>query len=158
MESNVVNKRGDVTMRRRKAREIAIQSLYRIEMNAVSAEDAVHAVMEQMRSESENWQEADDRALAFILKLVKGVREHIDRIDDIFSRHLQGWKLDRLSKVDLQVLRLAVFEMYYDNETPPKVAVNEAVDLAKAFGTEDSGKFVNGVLGKVLQQLGKVEN
>lgn len=144
---------------RRQAREIAVQSLYRIEMNEVSAEEAVHAVLEQIRSEHEQEQrmEMDDRTLNFILTLVKGVRERVERIDSIIGRNLRGWKLDRLSRVDRQILRIAVFEMMFGDEIPPVVAVNEAVELAKSFGDEQSGKFVNGVLGKILQKKNKVE-
>lgn len=142
---------------RRQAREIAVQSLYWIEMNEVSAEEAVHSVMEQLRELEEKDLKEDDKTLAFILALVKGVRERLDSIDEWISRSLRGWKLDRLSRVDKQILRMAVFEMIYYDETPPIVAVNEAVELAKAFGDEQSGKFVNGVLGKILQDREEVK-
>ena len=78
----------------------------------------------------------------------------ISEIDQLLTNYLQGWQVDRLSRVDREVLRLAVFEMMYrDDDIPPKVAVNEAIELAKHFGTEESGKFVNGVLGKMLKQF-----
>jgi transcription antitermination protein NusB len=81
------------------------------------------------------------------------VWEHKVAIDDMLEHYLKGWQMSRLSRVDRQILRLATFEMVFADDVPAKVAVNEAIDLAKHFGTEDSGKFVNGVLGKMIQEV-----
>jgi len=78
--------------------------------------------------------------------------EHARDIDRLLIRYLKGWTMDRLSRVDRQILRLAVYEMLIRGDTPPKVAVNEAIELAKHFGTEESGRFVNGVLGRMLKE------
>ncbi|MBB6730520.1 transcription antitermination factor NusB [Cohnella zeiphila] len=143
-------------MRRRLAREIAVQSLYQMEMNAVDGRTAVDTVMEEARHENEI--EADvrelDAAESFTRELVNGVESRLSEIDRMLETYLTGWQVDRLSRVDLQILRLAAFELQYGKEAPPKVVVNEAIELAKHFGTEESGKFVNGVLGRMIREGG----
>lgn len=146
-------------MKRRQAREIAVQSLYRMEMNEISVREAVQNVLEQMISEREYEENKtiahpEESELTFVYTLVEGVLEHQALIDTKILSALQGWEMDRLSRVDRQILRVAVFEMQYveDDQTPPKVIINEAIDLAKSFGVEESGKFVNGVLGKMIQE------
>ena len=77
------------------------------------------------------------------------ILEHLDEIDQILNEYSRGWKTTRMNRVDLTALRLAVYEMKMDEEVPVGVAINEAVELAKLFGGEDSGSFVNGILGKI---------
>lgn len=89
--------------------------------------------------------------LKLINDKVMAIREHIDQIDDILNSCMEGWKTSRLSKVDLTVLRLAVYEIRFDERIPVKVSINEAVELAKKYGTEKSGGFVNGVLRRVAE-------
>ncbi|WP_051318399.1 transcription antitermination factor NusB [Cohnella thermotolerans] len=141
-------------MRRRLAREIAVQSLYQIEMNGVDGQTAVDIVMEEARHDNEI--EADVSGLsgidAFTRELVAGVQDKRAEIDRALERALTGWQVDRLSRVDLQILRLAAFELQFRPDVPPKVVVNEAIELAKHFGTEESGKFVNGVLGRMIRE------
>lgn len=146
-------------MKRRKAREIAVQALYRIEMNRIPAEEAVRLVLEQVQSEeeAEKPEAPDERTYRFIVSLVDGTLSCLDEIDRNLARYLQGWQLDRLSRVDRQILRAAVYEIFRMEEVPPKVAVNEAIELAKRFGGEESGKFVNGVLGKMLREQDRLE-
>jgi N utilization substance protein B len=88
-----------------------------------------------------------------VRELVNGVTEHKAAIDDMLQHYLTGWQVDRLSRVDRQILRLACFELVFRDDVPPKAAINEAIELAKHFGTEESGKFVNGVLGRLLQEI-----
>ncbi len=88
---------------------------------------------------------------------MEGTQSNRERIDKVLSEYLKGWQIDRLSRVDREVLRLAVYELLYTKDTPPKVVVNEAIELAKHFGTEESGKFVNGVLGKLFKELDAVQ-
>jgi N utilization substance protein B len=78
-------------------------------------------------------------------------------IDKLLQAYLTGWRIERLSKVDQQILRLAVYEMVYRDDVPARVAINEAIELAKRFGGEESGKFVNGVLGKMIRQLDELK-
>jgi transcription antitermination protein NusB len=142
-------------MKRRVAREIALQSLYQIEMNEVSPREAVaHAINEaENDNEGQLDVEAEKISSQYIHELVDGTQANKAKIDEWLAEYLKGWKMDRLSKVDRQVLRLAVYEMVYREDVPPKVVVNEAIELAKHFGSDESGKFVNGVLGKMIKEL-----
>ncbi|WP_019532747.1 transcription antitermination factor NusB [Paenibacillus ginsengihumi] len=140
-------------MRRRLARELALQCLYQIEMNDVSAEAAIDHVLEEAQTEDEAklMQEKDQISAQYVTELVKGTASRRSDIDALLSDYLKGWQMDRLSKVDRQILRLAAYEMIYRDDVPPKVVVNEAIEMAKLFGTEESGKFVNGVLGQLIK-------
>jgi transcription antitermination protein NusB len=142
-------------MKRRVAREIALQSLYQIEMNHVSPMDAVTSVIEEAENDNESELEVTDEKLSpdYIVELVEGTFTHKKEIDILLEEYLKGWQMDRLSRIDREVLRLAVYEMVYRDDVPPKVVVNEAIELSKHFGTEESGKFVNGVLGKMIREL-----
>lgn len=142
-------------MKRRVAREIVVQSLYQMEMNEVESSEAVTMLLDEAAEENETDRTIGDEALMrdYVLSHVNGIWEAKPAIDDMLEHYLKGWQMSRLSRVDRQILRLAAYEMIYLNDVPAKVAVNEAIELAKHFGTEDSGKFVNGVLGKMIQDL-----
>lgn len=142
-------------MKRRIAREIAVSSLYQMEMNDVTATEAVDMLMEEARSDNEIGADfvENDQTDQYVRELVLGVAERKAAIDDMLQQFLTGWQVDRLSRVDRQVLRLACYEMVFRDDVPPKAAINEAIELAKHFGTEESGKFVNGVLGKLMLEL-----
>lgn len=139
-------------MKRRTAREYAVQSLYQMEMNATDARQAVETVIRDGRDDEGDPPEVKPEDVDYVVGLVQGTLEHVRDIDRMLSRYLKGWSMDRLSRVDRQILRLAVYEMLIHDDTPPKVAVNEAIELAKHFGTEESGRFVNGVLGRMLKE------
>lgn len=141
-------------MKRRLAREITVQSLYQIEMNGVSGDDAVNIVLEEARQDNEIGADVAELAAidAFTRELVQGVQSHKEVIDRKLSAYLTGWQVDRLSRVDRQILRLAAYEMMYRKDVPPKVVINEAIEVAKHFGLEENGKFVNGVLGRMLRE------
>lgn len=143
-------------MRRRTARELAVQSLYHMEMNAVTAEQAVETMLEEAQSEESGMNITPGstvRLSSFTLELVTGTVSVQSAIDDLLADYLKGWQIERLSRVDRQILRLAVYEMVFRDDVPPRVAINEAIELAKHFGTEESGKFVNGVLGQMIKRL-----
>ncbi len=142
-------------MKRRVAREIALQSLYQIEMNEVSPREAVANAVHEAENDNEGQLDVDAEKIPpqYIHELVEGTQTYKATIDEWLAEYLKGWQMDRLSKVDREVLRLAVYEMVYRDDVPPKVVVNEAIELAKHFGTEESGKFVNGVLGKMIKEL-----
>jgi N utilization substance protein B len=93
----------------------------------------------------------------FIKNLVKGVLEKMPEIDEIITKTAPEWPLDQITVIDRNILRLGVFELIFSKEVPPKVAINEAVELGKTFGGESSGKFVNGVLGTLYKQLPESE-
>lgn len=146
-------------MKRRTAREVAVQSLYHMEMNDVSANTAIEMVIEEGNDDDPHTAvKTDPNQNKFILKIVEGVWGKREEIDQLLIEYLKGWKMDRLSKVDHQILRIAAFEMIYDLDSPPKVIVNEAIDLSKHFGTDESGKFVNGVLGKMIKEIDEIKN
>jgi len=146
-------------MKRRLAREITVQSLYQMEMNGVAAEEAVAMVLTEVKEENET--EIEIRNFSemntYVLSLVQGTWSNKERIDHLLSEYLKNWQMDRLSRVDRQILRLACYEMVFSEDVPPKVVVNEAIELAKHFGTDESGKFVNGVLGKMIRELEQIK-
>ncbi len=130
---------------RRAAREIAVQILYQMDVNGVSANQAIAFFVHLMEGEKE--------MVPFAEELVRGVEEHLDEIDELIRKHSSNWRLDRMAWVDRNVMRLGVYELLYRPDTPPKVVLNEAVDLGKKFGTDDSGSFINGILDSVHHQL-----
>ncbi|WP_454191903.1 transcription antitermination factor NusB [Paenibacillus sp. Marseille-Q7038] len=142
-------------MKRRLAREFVVQSLYSMEMNAVEAEQAVNMLFNEAAEENEGEVEvkSEDAMRAYVLEHVRGVWETKDALDKLLVDYLKGWQVSRLSRVDRQILRLAAYEMLYREDVPAKVSVNEAIELSKHFGTVESGKFVNGVLGKMIQDI-----
>lgn len=146
-------------MKRRIAREIAVQCLYQMEMNEVSIQDAIASLIEEAQQDNEANTEIKDVAqlTAYVQKLVESTQSAKQQIDDLLTEYLKGWAMDRLSRVDREILRLATFEMVFSDDVPPKAVVNEAIDLSKHFGTEESGKFVNGVLGKMIKDLDQLK-
>lgn len=147
-------------MKRRIAREMVIQSLYQLEMTEVTPQQAVDMIVQESAAHDNEIgvkQEHAEAMHAHVLDWVRATWEHRVGIDELLTRYLKGWHFDRLSRVDRQILRLATYEMKYRNDIPPKVAINEAINLAKHFGTEESGKFVNGVLGQLMRNMEEIE-
>ncbi|RAP76480.1 transcription antitermination factor NusB [Paenibacillus montanisoli] len=147
-------------MKRRLAREIVVQSLYQLEMNEeATAASAVDMLVDEVREENEIEANAADvdRIDEYVREMVRGVMERKAAIDDMLQHYLTGWQVDRLSRVDRQILRLACYELVFRDDVPPKAIINEAIELAKHFGTDESGKFVNGVLGRLLQALDELK-
>jgi N utilization substance protein B len=94
---------------------------------------------------------------AFIFDLIKGVETNLPEIDQIIGKTAPEWPLEQITIIDRNILRLGIYELMFAKEVPPKVAINEAVELGKAFGGESSGKFINGVLGTLYKQLPEEE-
>ena len=130
-----------MTGTRHKARTIALQALYEVD----SAARRPDAVAERLLSET-NLSELNSE---FVRELVNGTIKNKDEIDRNIKKFAPAWPVDQIAIVDRNILRLAIFEILFDNKVPVKVAVNEAVELAKTFGSDNSAKFVNGVLGSV---------
>ncbi|WP_458121912.1 transcription antitermination factor NusB [Paenibacillus sp. Z6-24] len=147
-------------MKRRLARELTVQSLYQMEMNEVKAEEAIMMLLEEAAADNESEVELRDEAQlkTYVIDVISGIWENKEAIDQLLVDYLQNWQVSRLSRVDRQILRLAVYEMVFAEGVPAKVAVNEAIELSKHFGTEESGKFVNGVLGKMIHDLDKLKS
>lgn len=99
----------------------------------------------------------EDNNLKFIKKIGKGVKKNLVEIDKIINISAPEWPITQIAQVDLSILRLAIFELIFDDEVPPKAVINEAVELGKAFGGENTSKFVNGVLGTVYRNSEKYE-
>ena len=131
--------------KRHKARELALQILFHLEYNPENPEDALTLICKNFKSSE------SDRI--FSKKLVLGVFESIERIDTLISQSSKNWRMERMSYVDRSILRLGTFEMLYLDEVPPKVTIDEAVELGKKFGTEDSGAFINGILDNIFNRL-----
>jgi len=128
-------------MGRRAAREIAMKLIYQLEIQKDSREEQIRQTLEQ-----EALNENDTK---YIVDVVEGVYKNVEEIDKTIEMYSKGWKLSRLSKVDLSILRLIIYEMCFRNDIPFNVSINEAVELAKNYSGEESGSFVNGILGKV---------
>jgi N utilization substance protein B len=135
-----------LTSRRTRARERALQALYQIDVAAEGIEDALAAFWKSFEPV-----EREVRELAETL--VRGVAEHRRSIDEAIEEASSNWRLDRMARVDRNVLRLAVYELLR-TDVPVKVVINEAIELGKKFGSESSGAFVNGVLDRVAAGLG----
>jgi N utilization substance protein B len=126
---------------RRRARSLALQALYEIDTAGHKADDVVTRLLseEGLPEESET----------FIRDIVNGVLKNKEELDRKIIEHAPAWPIEQLPVIDRNILRLAIFEILIDNKVPVKVAINEAVELAKTFGADHSSKFVNGVLGSV---------
>ena len=133
-------------MVRTKLREHVFKMLFQIEFN--EAEE----MPEHLKYYFETLEDAEEKDKEYIRKKYEVVAARVPQIDEILNANAKSWKTARMNKVDLTILRLAVYEMKWDDEIPTGVAINEAVELAKRFGGDDSPSFVNGVLGKIAQQ------
>ena len=133
--------------RRRKARELALQLLYQLDLRG--GDDAAPHTAEFWAQHSA----ADDATREYATALVNGAKAHRTKIDEVISQSAEHWDIERMSVVDRNILRLAVFELGWEREVPPKVAINEAIEIAKKFGTRESGRFINGVLDRVHREL-----
>lgn len=129
-------------MRRSKVREHIFKMLFSIGFDAADADEQIELYLEQV-------EEASEEERGYMRKKVKDIAAHEEEIDAMINEHTTGWKTGRMNKVDLSVLRLAVYEMKWDDEVPVKVAINEAVELTKNFSGDEGPAFVNGVLGKL---------
>lgn len=140
---------------RREGREIALQLLYQAEWD--TAKGGAELIDEYRTYLASKAFEKDDPALVFAKACIAGVFEHKDDLDRFIKKKARGWRLDRIALVDRNILRLGVFELCYCKDIPPKVAINEAVELAKRFGSDDSSAFINGILDAVLKDINENE-
>jgi N utilization substance protein B len=136
-------------MNRRQSREKAIQVLFSIDMTQAEPKQVLEHVLE----DDEEQQEVTEKNVEFLTELVEGTIAHQADIDQKISQYLRGWTIGRLANVDRAILRLAGYEMMYRDDIPMKVTLNEAIELAKVFGTDDSPKFINGVLSSLVRDL-----
>lgn len=128
-------------MKRTEARQKAFQALFQLDSTELTIEEAIGHVLEE-----------EQESNAFLNKLVRGTTENKAGIDAALEQKLEKWTLNRLPKIERTVLRLAVYEILHELDTPNKVVMNEAIELCKTYGDEKSSKFVNGVLSKFTEQ------
>lgn len=133
------------------ARTISLQSLYEWDFNN-RAKDIGEMLKKNLQQFAPDF---DDEG--FTAKLISGVMGQINEIDRLIIKYAPEWPLEQITVVDRNVLRIGIYELKFAPEIPPKVAINEAIELAKAFGGESSGKFVNGVLGTIYKAMGEKE-
>jgi transcription antitermination factor NusB len=132
-------------MSRRKAREVALQVLFQLDFNSANKDEALDAVVLENGDLSTNAKE-------YAKAVVDGTQANLEKIDEIISGLSSEWKVKRMAGVDRNIARIAIYEMQLaDDKLPPNVAINEAVELAKKFGSEESGRFVNGILGSLAK-------
>lgn len=132
---------------RRKARILAFQTIYSWDINRESIEELLQF----------SWKKEDinDEVADFARLLTAGTVENLEVIDELIKNNIRNWEFDRLSKVDLAIMRTAIYEIKFQKDVPDGVAINEAIEIAKSFGTDDSYKFINGVLDNIRRAESK---
>lgn len=150
-------------MNRRLLRQSAFKIIFSFGFN----DDSIDEILEELSEDNNifftleedtnqiNLPRINKKDRDFFNGLVKGTIENIESIDDVIRKNLKSWAMERIAKVDLTILRMAIFELLYCKDTPQSVVINEAVELAKTFGGDDSGSFINGVLGRVVRENDK---
>ena len=135
-----------MTTRRTKARERALQALYQIDVAAEGIDDALSRFWK-------SFEPVEREVMDLAETIVRGVAAHRRSVDETIDAVSTNWRLDRMARVDRNILRLAVHELLHRPEVPVKVVINEAIELGKKYGSESSGAFINGVLDKIAQSL-----
>ena len=131
-------------MSRKAARDLAFKLIYQLEMHREDIDEQI-AIFYRENS-------VDDKDKEYINEVVRGVLHEKDALDGFVQKYSRGWKLSRISKVDLAILRLALYEMTRMKEIPQSVSINEAVELAKKYSGSEAGAYINGVLGRILRE------
>lgn len=153
-------------MNRRKSRETVMKLIYQMSINKEEFTDVIENLKENIEAEEEKMKEPSlverekdpesidlkDVDMDYIIRVAKGVQENQKLLDSKIESNLINWKIYRLSKIDLTILRVCVFEMEFEQEIPDRVAVNEAIEFAKKFSSEKSAAFINGVLDKIMDK------
>ncbi|HDK7174106.1 TPA: transcription antitermination factor NusB [Clostridium botulinum] len=143
-------------MNRRKSREVAMRLLFQTTLNEENLEEALEN-LKDVRESEESAKEKDyesvdlkDVDIDYVKRIIKGIEKNKEEIDEKIKGNLKNWKIERLSKVDLSILRLCTYELKFEEDIPSKVSVNEAIELAKKYSGEKAATFINGVLGKMI--------
>ncbi len=138
---------------RRHGRRLALDVLYEAEIREQLPVEAFRAQQVEgwLLPEGET-EPPHDEAIAYARKLVGGVQEHQADIDAAITRYAERWRIDRMPVIDRNILRIGMYELLWAGDVPPAVAINEAVELAKSLSTDDSGRFINGLLGKLVDE------
>ncbi|HKX12979.1 MAG TPA: transcription antitermination factor NusB [bacterium] len=145
---------------RRKAREVTLQLLYETELAQKPGLEVTERFWKDPHSlileDSELSPQAMDEVKAFTRQILEGVSSNVREIDALVEQHSTHWKVSRMASVDRNILRMAVFELLYCQDIPASVTINEAIEIAKKYGTEESGAFVNGILDHIAKALKKI--
>jgi transcription antitermination protein NusB len=152
---------GGIVGMRRRAREFALQMLFSMDVNGLSVATAVAHFWRDFKPElgderlppGEAPPADDPQVISFAETLVQGTAEHLEEIDAVIQKVSKNWRLERMARVDRNVLRLATYELWFSPEVPAKVIINEAIEVAKRFGAAESAAFVNGLLDRISQEL-----
>ena len=136
--------------RRTRAREIALQVLYQFDLRGDQYEQECGQDVEEILADES---QGDAEVRAFAIRLVRGTREHRPELDETLKGVTRNWDLNRMAAVDRNVLRMAIYELVHCDDIPPKVTINEAIELGKKFSTANSGAFINGILDRVRIDL-----
>jgi N utilization substance protein B len=139
---------------RRTSRICALQALYALELNPIEPYQTLRLYWDFHTPANEDAERIEE-IQSFTAILVEGVFDHQEEIDGHIQSSSKNWKLNRMAAVDRNILRLAVYELLYVKDIPKRVSINEAIELGKKFGSEDSGSFINGVLDKISQSVDK---
>lgn len=134
-------------MGRKQAREGTMQALYQMSLNKDFSDDALKIYLDNFSFE--------DSETQYIVSAIEKITENLETIDSFINENLQGWELERLARVDLSILRISIYEILYRDDIPMQVSINEAIEISKKYSTEDSFKFINGVLGGFVRSLNK---
>lgn len=138
---------------RREGRELALQALYSADTEAIGGTIAVKRIMDNFVDGSEPDLDVQSRSFSFAVELVNGVLGNTEAIDRTIEEKSKNWSLSRMARVDLNILRLAVFELFFRPDIPKNVTINEAIEVAKKFGAEESPAFINGILDEIASTL-----
>jgi len=130
---------------RRKAREVTLQVLYALDIHEIGLREAIDLFWANF--------DAPEEARKFSYALIEGTWTHREQIDGLISGSSENWTIARMSRVDKSILRMAVYELLFCQDIPPKVTLNEAIDLGKLYGSENSGAFINGILDDLYGKL-----
>lgn len=130
---------------RRRGREISLQILYKMDITEISLDDALATFSENFNVKKDSW--------AFAELLTKGVCNNLDEINSLVEGQSQHWKLDRMPVTDRNIIRIAVYELLHMDDIPSKVTFNEAIELGKLYGSEESSAFINGILDNIHKNL-----
>lgn len=132
--------------KRRRARKIILDVLYRMELDQSSFKDILPDYQEEL----------EEKGIAdFVSKIMEGVSAHRGELDAMIAEYADRWSLERMPALDRNILRLALYEILHEDDIPYSVSINEAVELANTYSTEESGKFINGILGRLVKEIEK---
>lgn len=129
---------------RRKARELALQMLFQLDMSS-NQPDQIIATFEELQKSKPNTRE-------FATKIFRGTIEHMPAIDEMIQNQAENWRLSRMAAVDRNIIRMSVYEFLHEDDTPKLVIIDEAIEIAKKYGTQKSSQFINGILDGILKR------